>query len=187
MRWAGQAVSATSSLLLPNLLVVLNLFGCGRSLTLWGVGIALSLYVRLCIFQFICVYMLCILFTFTFESNNILWLAWRADRIRSQNVLSLCLTPWDLLEPPCLSPSLCLFFLSLFFSLFLSFSLYNTQRHVPGLSVAYVIAFSRLLTISVSSLGSSVYLQNRFCHSYWCIMHWHQWAYFHFNNTEIFF
>ena len=50
--------------------------------------------------------------------------------------------------------------------------------------MVYVIPFLRLITISLSSLGSSVYLQNRFCQSYWCIMHWHQQAYFYFNNTE---
>lgn len=58
---------------------------------------------------------------------------------------------------------------------------------MPNLCMAYIIPFLRLITISLSSLGSSVYLQNIFCQSYWCIIHWHQWAYFHFNNTEIFF
>lgn len=59
------------------------------------------------------------------------------------------------------------------------------RTHMANLSVAYIISFMRIITISLSSFGSSVYLQNRFCQSYWCIMHWHQWAYFHFNNTEI--
>lgn len=52
--------------------------------------------------------------------------------------------------------------------------------------MSYIAPFWRLLTVSPSSLGSSGYLQNRFCQAHWSIMHWHQRAYFHFNNTEIF-
>lgn len=52
--------------------------------------------------------------------------------------------------------------------------------------MSYIAPFWRLLTVSASSLGSSGYLQNRFCQAHWSIMHWHQRAYFHFNNTEIF-
>lgn len=52
--------------------------------------------------------------------------------------------------------------------------------------MSYFAPFWRLLTVSASSLGSPGYLQNRFCQAHWSIMHWHQRAYFHFNNTEIF-
>lgn len=49
-----------------------------------------------------------------------------------------------------------------------------------------IAPFLRLLAVSLSSRGSSVYLQNRFCQAHWCIMHWHQWAYFHFNTLKSF-
>lgn len=52
--------------------------------------------------------------------------------------------------------------------------------------MSYFAPYWRLLTVSASSLGSPGYLQNRFCQAHWSIMHWHQRAYFHFNNTEIF-
>lgn len=88
-------------------------------------------------------------------------------------MFSLCLS----LSPPLSPLSLCV-----------SVSLLScSYRHMPNLSMAYITLFLRLFTVSLSSLGSSVYLQNWFCQSYWSIMHWHQWAYFHFNNTEIFF
>lgn len=62
----------------------------------------------------------------------------------------------------------------------------HTHTHFDAESMSNITPFWRLLTVFPSSLGSSDYLQNRFCQAHWCIMHWHQWAYFHFNNTEIF-
>lgn len=62
----------------------------------------------------------------------------------------------------------------------------HAHTHFDTQSMSYIAPFWRLLTVSPSSLGSSGYLQNRFCQAHWSIMHWHQRAYFHFNNTEIF-
>lgn len=63
-------------------------------------------------------------------------------------------------------------------------SFLSKNKHVLNTSVAYVVPFWRLITLSLSSVGSSVQQQNVFCQGYWCIMQGHQWAYFNFNITE---
>lgn len=51
------------SMLLPNPLIVLSMFGCGHSLTLWGVRIAHSMCVCGCVCVYVCVLMFGFLFT----------------------------------------------------------------------------------------------------------------------------